>query len=73
MKFTRILLFDSTRFAIRAERILKKAQIQIAIIPTPRKYSTNCGVSIAFMPEDEEKVISTLKEKAVPFSGPFDV
>lgn len=72
MKPERVILFESTRFAIRAERMLKEAGIKIAVVPTPRKYSSNCGVSIAFQKEAEEDVKKVLKEKGVPFSGPFD-
>lgn len=69
----KVILFDSTRFAIRAEKVLKEAGIKIKVIPTPRKYSSNCGVSIAFNETDQEKVASTLNEKAVPFKGPYDL
>lgn len=72
MKPERVVLFESTRFAIRAERMLKEAGVRIAVVPTPRKYSSNCGVSIAFEKVTEEEVVRVLKEKGVPFSGPFD-
>lgn len=69
----RVILFDSTRFAIRAEKLLKEAGFKIKVIPTPRKYSSNCGVSIAFSQEDEEAILSLLNEKAVPLVGPYDL
>lgn len=69
----RVILFESTRFAIRAERLLKSAQIPIKVIPTPRKLSSNCGVSIAFSKEVENKVCQILKEAAVAYKGPYNL
>lgn len=69
----KVILFESTRHAIRAEKMLKEAGFKIKVIPTPRKYSSNCGVSIAFSESDSDKVTELLKEKAVPFSGPYDL
>lgn len=69
----RVILFESTRFAIRAETALKKSGINIKVIPTPRKYSSNCGVAIAFSSEVESDVLKILEEKAVPFQGPLDL
>lgn len=67
----RVILFESTRYAIRAERLLKAERVKIKVIPTPRKYSSNCGVSIAFSEADTERVKQILKEKGVPFDGPY--
>lgn len=67
----RVILFESTRHAIRAERLLKAERIKIRVIPTPRKYSSNCGVSISFSAPDSDRIKQILKEKGVPFEGPY--
>jgi uncharacterized SAM-binding protein YcdF (DUF218 family) len=69
----KVILFESTRHAIRAEKLLKEVGFKIKVIPTPRKYSSNCGVSISFPAEDAEKIAAYLKEKAVPFAGPLEL
>jgi len=69
----KVILFESTRHAIRAEKILKEAGLAIKVIPTPRKYSSNCGVSISFSENEADRITALLKERAVPFSGPFDL
>jgi hypothetical protein len=69
----RVVLFESTRFAIRAERSLRAANIPIKVVPTPRQYSTNCGVAVAFSHDVEEQVVGHLNEIGVPFSGPLDL
>jgi uncharacterized SAM-binding protein YcdF (DUF218 family) len=43
-----VLTFDSTHHAIRAENLLKKAGLDIDMIPTPRDITSNCGLSIKF-------------------------
>lgn len=69
----RVVLFESTRFAIQAERSLRAAGIPIKVVPTPRQYSTNCGVAVAFERDVEERVASHLNEIGVPFTGPLDL
>lgn len=69
----KVLLFESTRYAIRAEKSLRSAGFNIKVIPTPRKYSSNCGVSIKFSKEAENEIIAYLQEHKLPFEGPYDL
>ena len=66
-----VVLFQSTRHAIRADRKLGEAGVPIDIIPTPRHLSANCGISIAFAEEDRERVTETLTAHHIPFEGPY--
>lgn len=67
----KLILFESTRYAIRAERLLKSEKVKFKVIPTPRKFSSNCGVAISFQPDEEEKVIETLVKNNLPYEGPY--
>lgn len=43
-----VVVFDSTHYAIAAEKILKEKNYQIHTIPTPREITASCGLSICF-------------------------
>jgi len=58
-----IALFDSVSHVIRSERILIEMGIPHKIIPVPKKISTECGVSIRFLPEQKDAIIKALNGK----------
>jgi hypothetical protein len=45
---------------MHAEKLLKKAGYPIKLIPTPREFSSDCGVSLRFDWADYEQVKSIL-------------
>ncbi len=58
-----IALFHSVSHVIRSERILLEAGIPHKIIPVPKKISTECGVSIRFLPEHRDSIVHALNGK----------
>ncbi|HOP47010.1 MAG TPA: DUF3343 domain-containing protein [Desulfobacteraceae bacterium] len=63
-----VALFQSVSHVIKAERILKEAQVPHKVIPVPRKISSDCGVCIRFLPEHLQLIENTLTEKCETFS-----
>ena len=63
-----VIIFKTTTSAIRSEKITKKEGLDVKLIPTPREYSTDCGISLLFSLEDREKVINILNEKKIEIS-----
>jgi hypothetical protein len=53
-----LLLFQSTRAVIKAERIFRKNGLYCKVIPVPRTISSECGMAIEIKPEDREKAES---------------
>ena len=43
-----VILFYSIQAAIRAEKVLKQAGLTIKLVPTPRQFSSDCGVALRF-------------------------
>ena len=41
-----VILVHSTSHAIHAERVLKRAGIEVRLIPTPRHLSSDCGSAL---------------------------
>ncbi len=55
-----IISFNSTSHALRASKLLPNGQI----IPTPRKISASCGLSIKIEGE-KDNILSVLKEAGI--------
>ena len=68
-----IIIFKTTTSSIRSEKVVKKAGLDVKLIPTPREFSTDCGISLLFSLEDKEKVISILNEKKIEISDIYDM
>ena len=61
--------FYASEHAMRAERILERADLQARLVPGPREVSPNCGVAVAFLWEEEPEVERALTESKVRFEA----
>ncbi len=43
-----VLLFSTVTATMRAEKLLTKAGFDVKLIPPPREFSMDCGVSVRF-------------------------
>jgi hypothetical protein len=64
-----VILFHTNSSALRAEKILLKGGLTVKLIPTPREYSSDCGVALRFVWSDELQVRATLNSKHVEISS----
>jgi hypothetical protein len=60
-----VVLFYTTSSAIRAEKLLTKEGYTIKLVPTPRQFSSDCGVALRFDWHQREQVRSVLDEQRV--------
>ncbi|GAA0684202.1 MULTISPECIES: DUF3343 domain-containing protein [Clostridium] len=51
-----LIVFKNTMDAIKAEEILKKENLKIAIMPTPTYITQSCGISIKFDEKDWDNI-----------------
>ncbi len=58
-----VCMFYSTSLAIRGEKIARKENIKVKLIPTPRHLSSDCGIVLRFDKEDKD-LIKNLFNKA---------
>jgi hypothetical protein len=63
------LLFHSTQGAIKAERALLRAGVQVKLIPTPRQLSSDCGTALRCAWSDVEAVTAVLQAANVEYTG----
>ena len=54
------LAFDSTHTAVAAEKYLS-ARIAVSVMPTPRKITASCGISLRIELENGERLKELLK------------
>lgn len=64
-----VVLFHTTSSVMRAEKILQKNGIAIKLIPTPRQFSSDCGMAVRFAWQDQERVRSLLLQARVDQAG----
>jgi hypothetical protein len=43
-----VVLFHTTSAALRAEKVLQKSGLTVKLIPTPREFSSDCGMALRF-------------------------
>ena len=43
-----VALFYTTSSAMRAQKILKSKGYEITLVPTPRQFSSDCGIAVRF-------------------------
>ena len=60
-----VVLFYTTSSAMRAEKLLEKEGCRIKLVPTPREFSSDCGIALQFDWTQYEKVKSALNVAAV--------
>jgi sugar phosphate isomerase/epimerase len=64
-----VVLFFTNSSVMRAEKLLKKEGYSIKLIPTPREFSSDCGVSLRFDWADCEQVKVTLDTAHLEIDG----
>lgn len=60
-----VVLFHTTTSALRAEKILKRAGLEVKLIPTPRQLSSDCGIALRFELHQCEQVKASLARAGV--------
>jgi hypothetical protein len=41
-----VILFHTTSVVLRAEKILAREGLTVKLVPTPREFSTDCGIAL---------------------------
>jgi hypothetical protein len=64
-----LLLFPSTHQALAAEDALRRAGIDLRVIPAPQEYTSGCGLAIRVAARDFVAACEVLTTRAVRFVG----
>lgn len=60
-----ILLFDSTRNVIHAERACRACGIAVEIVPVPRTLSSECGMALEVSKADQEAACNAITQRGI--------
>jgi hypothetical protein len=64
-------IFNTTSAVMQAEKALLKEALEIKIIPTPREFSRDCGISIRFDWTAREQVEKLLQAGGLSYQALF--
>ena len=66
-----LITFYSWNHAVRAERVLQKAEFVIDMVPAPREFTSNCGTALQFFWNEQDQVLETLQNAKVPIEHTY--
>lgn len=66
---TAVFLFHTSSAAFRAEKALKAARVPARLIPTPRQFSSDCGIALSVDPERAEAARAALDNAGVEYAA----
>jgi hypothetical protein len=61
-----LLIFNSVHKVMQAEGLLKRAGLNVRIMPVPRSLSSDCGLAMAFLLSERDCVQQVLDEAGCP-------
>jgi hypothetical protein len=64
-----VVLFHNTSGVMRAEKVLQKGGVAVKLIPTPREFSSDCGIALRFDLADKERVNALFEQSRVETAG----
>ncbi len=64
-----VLLVPTTSHAIRGERVLRKAGLDVKLIPTPRHLSSDCGSALRLPASERSAAVAALEAAGVSIDG----
>lgn len=64
-----VVLFHTTSAALRAEKVAAGNGHAVKLIPTPREFSSDCGLALRCEEADLEQVRSALEAARVEIAG----
>jgi hypothetical protein len=64
-----VVLFHTSSAALRGEKILLKGGLTVKLIPTPREFSSDCGMALRFIWSDESRVRNLLDSTKTEISS----
>lgn len=67
-----VILVHSISHAVKAERLLNEAGIACKLIPVPRQLSSQCGVCVRLLRDDQNRGIDALNVGDLAIEGAYD-
>ena len=68
-----VVMFHTTTSVMKAEKVLVKKGLSVRLIPTPREFSSDCGLALRFEWDRRESVESELRTAEVEMAGLYQM
>jgi hypothetical protein len=62
-----VALFYTTSSAMGAEKLLARAGLTVKLIPTPRQFSSDCGISLRFLWDKCRQIESLFEREQIEY------
>ncbi|MDI6857787.1 MAG: DUF3343 domain-containing protein [Dehalococcoidia bacterium] len=66
---TAVFLFHTSSAVFRAEKALKEARVPARLIPTPRQFSSDCGIALSIDAQYAEAAQTVLDKAGVEYAA----
>lgn len=64
-----VIIFHTTAMAMKAEKALTRAGYSVRLVPTPREYSSDCGIAVRFTVIGKDLVLGLLDNSGVEIAA----
>lgn len=68
-----VVMFHTTSSVMKAEKVLVKKGISVRLIPTPREFSSDCGLALRFDWDRRESIESELHTADIEIVGLYQM
>jgi hypothetical protein len=68
-----VIIVATTSMALKAEKVLRSAGFRVQLIPTPREYSSDCGLALRFNWNQRLEIQAMLATAEVEILGIYDL
>jgi hypothetical protein len=68
-----VVLFHTTSSAMQAQKVLISKGYGVTLIPTPRQFSSDCGISIRFNWQEQAEVKEVLDKARVEIQAIHEI
>ena len=69
MKQYGVVIFHTTSAVMKVEKLLVKEGYSVKLIPTPRQFSSDCGIALRFNQDFFEQVRMKLNEAGIEYAA----
>lgn len=68
-----VVVFESTHYAIAAEKLFKEKGYKFDIIPTPREITHSCGLSVRFTVDTLMEMKKVMEDAHIAIKGIYEI
>lgn len=68
-----VISFDTTSYAMKADKFFESTTVRKMVVPTPRAISQSCGISIRIEKKELETVKKLIQSNDLKIKGIYEV